>query len=145
MGETRTIDSVLFLCVANSARSQMAEALARHLLPSDVVVQSAGSEPSRVNPYAERALAEKGLSVEALHSKHVDSIDPEPVRLVVTLCAEESCPVFLGQAERWDWAMPDPDRKHEDLTDAERLGFFRIARDRIEERIRRELLPAVTP
>ena len=61
MGETRTLDSVLFLCVANSARSQMAEALARHLLPSDVVVQSAGSEPSRVNPYAERALAENCL------------------------------------------------------------------------------------
>jgi len=139
-----TMDSVLFLCVANSARSQMAEALARHILPSGVTVQSAGSKPSRVNPFAVRALQEKGIPFEGLHSKSVDTIDPVPVRLVVTLCDEESCPVFLGQAERWDWAMPDPDRTHEDLTDEARLAFFRQARDRIEARIHEELAPAAS-
>jgi arsenate reductase len=130
--------NVLFLCVANSARSQMAEALARHLVPG-LVARSAGSSPSRVNPYAVRALAELGVPTEALSSKHVDSIDPTTVDLVVTLCAEEECPVFLGAAPRLDWSMPDPDRKHEDLSDAQRLAHFRDARDRIAERIRDEL------
>ncbi len=129
-------DSVLFLCVANSARSQMAEALARDLFGDAVRVQSAGSEPSRVNPYAARALAELGLDPSALRSKHVSTVDPRSVDLVITLCAEESCPVFLGNARRISWAMPDPDRKHEDLTDEERLHHFRVARDVICARLK---------
>lgn len=129
-------DSVLFLCVANSARSQMAEALARDLFGDAVRVQSAGSEPSRVNPYAVAALGELGLDTGKLHSKHVSTIDPASVDLVITLCAEESCPVFLGNARRISWAMPDPDRKHEDLTDEERLKHFRVARDAIRARLK---------
>jgi len=129
-------DSVLFLCVANSARSQMAEALARDLFGSAVRVQSAGSEPSRVNPYAVRALAELGLDTSTLRSKHVSSIDPASVDLVITLCAEEECPLFLGNARRISWAMPDPDRKDEDLTDEQRLEHFRVARDAIQARLR---------
>jgi arsenate reductase len=128
-------DSILFLCVANSARSQMAEALARDLFGDAVRVQSAGSEPSRVNPYAVRALGELGIDTSALHSKHVSTIEPESVDLVITLCAEESCPVFLGQARRLSWAMPDPDRKHEELTDDERLQHFRVTRDAIRARL----------
>lgn len=128
-------DSVLFLCVANSARSQMAEALARHVFGDAVRVQSAGSEPSRVNPFAVAALGELGLDTAGLHSKHVSTIDPASVDLVITLCAEESCPVFLGNAQRLSWAMPDPDRKHEDLTDAQRLHHFRVARDAIRSRL----------
>ncbi|TNE91093.1 MAG: arsenate reductase ArsC [Deltaproteobacteria bacterium] len=130
-----TFDSILFLCVANSARSQMAEALARHHFGDAVRVQSAGSAPSRVNPYAVRALAELGIGTEDLHSKHVDTIDPSSVDLVITLCAEESCPLFLGDAVRVSWAMPDPDRKHEDLDDDARLAHFRHARDVIAGRI----------
>lgn len=128
-------DSLLFLCVANSARSQMAEGLARRRFGDYVRVQSAGSEPSRVNPYAARALAEVGIDASAQHSKHVGTIDPASVDLVITLCAEESCPVFLGDARRMSWAMPDPDRKHEDLTDEERLHHFRVARDAIARRL----------
>lgn len=128
-------DSVLFLCVANSARSQMAEALARARFGDAVHVQSAGSEPSRVNPYAVRALAEIGIDTSVLQSKHVNTIDPASVDLVITLCAEESCPLFLGAAPRLSWAMPDPDRKHEDLTEEERLQHFRVARDVIAQRI----------
>ena len=107
--------SILFLCVANSARSQMAEALARARFGDAVRVQSAGSAPSRVNPYAVRALAELGIDGSGLRSKHVESIDPGSVDLVITLCAEEACPVFLGEARRLSWAMPDPDRKGEVL------------------------------
>lgn len=128
-------DSVLFLCVANSARSQMAEALARDLFGDAVRVQSAGSDPSRVNPYALAALAEVGVDGSGLHSKHVSTIDPGSVDLVITLCAEESCPVFLGPARRMSWAMPDPDRKREDLTDEARLQHFRAARDAIRARL----------
>ena len=130
-----TFDSVLFLCVANSARSQMAEALARAQFGDAVRVQSAGSAPSRVNPYAIRALAEQGLDTSGHSSKHVDTIDPSGVDLVITLCAEEECPVFLGAAPRLDWSMPDPDRKHEELSDEERLHHFRVARDAIAAKV----------
>jgi arsenate reductase len=133
---TVRFDSVLFLCVANSARSQMAEALARHVFGEAVRAQSAGSAPSRVNSYAVRALEELGVDTSGLSSKHVDTIDPASVDLVVTLCAEESCPLFLAAAPRESWAMPDPDRKHEDLTDDQRLQHFRVARDAILGRLR---------
>ncbi len=130
-----TFDSILFLCVANSARSQMAEALARGTFGQAVRVQSAGSAPSRVNPFALRVLREIGVDVDGLHSKDVSTIDPASVDLVITLCAEESCPLFLGPAERLSWAMPDPDRRDEELTDDERMAAFRKARDAILTRI----------
>jgi len=128
-------DSILFLCVANSARSQMAESLARHRFGDAVRVQSAGSAPSMVNPHAVAVLGEIGVDASDLHSKHVDTIDPASVDLVITLCAEESCPLFLGRAQRVSWAMPDPDRKGEDLTEEERLHHFRVARDAIAARV----------
>lgn len=127
--------SILFLCVANSARSQMAEALAKDILGPEVLVQSAGSAPSVVNPYAKLVLDEIGLSTDGHRSKHVDTIDPGGVDLVITLCAEESCPLFLGDAERRSWAMPDPDRKEEDLTEEERVQCFREAREKIKARV----------
>ncbi len=134
MPETE-FESILFLCVANSARSQMAEGLAREIFGDSVKVQSAGSAPSRVNPYAIRAMAEVGIDLGTHPSKSADSIDPESVDLVITLCAEEVCPVFLSHARRMHWPMEDPDRKGEDLTDEERLEYFRVARDRIRARI----------
>lgn len=124
-------DSILFLCVANSARSQMAEGLARHVFGDAVRVQSAGSAPSRVNPFAIQAMAELGLDLGTHASKSVDTIDPASVDLVITLCAEEVCPVFLSGARRLHWPLQDPDRKHEVLSDAERLQHFRVARDQI--------------
>lgn len=134
-------DSVLFLCVANSARSQMAEGLARHLFGDAVRVQSAGSEPSRVNPFAIKAMAELGIDLGTHSSKSVQTIDPNGVDLVITLCAEEVCPVFLSRAPRMHWPLQDPDRKHEDLTDEERLQHFRVARDQIRARV--EVLAAL--
>lgn len=128
-------DSVLFLCVANSARSQMAEGLARHLFGDAVRVQSAGSEPSRVNPFAVEAMAELDIDLGTHASKSVQAIDPESVDLVITLCAEEVCPVFLSSAPRMHWPLQDPDRKHDDLDDEERLQHFRVARDRIRARL----------
>lgn len=128
--------SVLFLCVANSARSQMAEGLARQLFGDDVRVQSAGSQPTRVNPFAIAALKEVGIDTAAHSSKLVDTIDPDSVDLVITLCAEEVCPVFLGKVQRLHWPLPDPDRKHEDLSDEQRLEHFRVTRDELARRLR---------
>ena len=126
---------VLFLCVANSARSQMAEGLARHLLPGDVVVSSAGSAPSRVNPYAIEVMRERGIDITRQQSTSVMDVDPATVDCVIMLCAEEVCPVFLGEAERLHWPLPDPDRKNQPLTEQARLVFFRQARDEIERRL----------
>lgn len=131
----KDVSGVLFLCVANSARSQMAEGLARDLFGDRVQVQSAGSQPSRVNPWAKRAMAELGIDISGQSSKSVESVDPASVDVVVTLCAEEVCPVFLADAERLHWPLRDPDRKNEDLADEERLEFFREARDEIRSRL----------
>ncbi|HHJ38917.1 MAG: hypothetical protein AXA67_10565 [Methylothermaceae bacteria B42] len=133
---------ILFLCVANSARSQMAEALARRQFGDAVGVYSAGSQPSgRVNPYAIRVLEEAGIDTRDLRSKAIDEIDLDAMDLIVTLCAEEACPVVSARARRLDWAMPDPDRKDEDLTDEERLAIFRQTRNAIAQRI--EVLAAL--
>jgi len=133
--------NILFLCVANSARSQMAEGLAREILGDSVTVQSAGSAPSRVNPFAIQAMAEIGISLAGHASTSVQDVDPSTVDLVVTLCAEEVCPVFLGDARRLHWPIPDPDRKDEILSDEERLEHFRVARERIQKRL--EILKAL--
>lgn len=124
---------LLFLCVANSARSQMAEGLARHLFGAAATVQSAGSEPSQVNPRAIEALAEKDIDIRGQRSKSVETIDPATVDLVITLCAEEVCPVFLGKAERRHWPLPDP--AGHDGSPEEQLERFRTVRDEIERRL----------
>lgn len=127
--------SVLFLCVANSARSQMAEGLARDHFGDAVRVQSAGSAPTRVNPYAIRAMAEVGIDLAGHASTAVGDIDPSTVDLVITLCAEEVCPAWLGDAQRLHWPLSDPDRADEELTDDARLAYFRAARDAIRVRL----------
>lgn len=124
---------VLFLCVANSARSQMAEGVARSLAPSGVRISSAGSQPSQVNPLAIRALDEIGVDIRGQHSKSVDTIDPAGVDVVVTLCADEVCPVFLGKARRIHWGLPDP--AHAGSTEDERLQAFRDVRDELRRRL----------
>lgn len=126
---------ILFLCVANSARSQMAEGLARSIFGSEFTIQSAGSQPSRVNPFAVKAMAELDISLDEHSSKSVQSIDADSIDLVITLCAEEVCPVFLSDAQRLHWPLQDPDRKHEILTDEERLEHFRVIRDEIQHRL----------
>ena len=129
---------VLFLCVANSARSQMAEGLARRRFGDRILVQSAGSQPSRVNPMATAVMGELGIDLSRHHSKAASSIDPASVGLVITLCAEEVCPVFLSSAPRLHWPIPDPaTAPPADAPDPEsalREGF-RGARDEIDRRL----------
>lgn len=128
--------SILFLCVANSARSQMAEGLARALFGDRVPVMSAGSEPSSVNPYAIDVMREVGIDLGAHRSKSVLTIDPATVGTVITLCAEEVCPAFLGAARRLHWPLPDPASKDPALSREELLTRFREARDALRERLR---------
>ncbi len=134
-------DSLLFLCVANSARSQMAEGLARTIFGDVVRVESAGSSPTRVNPFAIEAMRELGVDLSTHTSKSVESIDPERIDLVITLCAEEVCPVFFGRATRLHWPLRDPDRRDEELDDEQRLQHFRAARDQLRARL--EVLAAL--
>ena len=134
-------ERVLFLCVANSARSQMAEGLARDLFGDQVRVQSAGSSPSRVNPFAIEAMKELGIDLSTHRSTSVEDVAPQSVDLVITLCAEEVCPAFLSDAQRMHWPLRDPDRKDEELTASERLEHFRVARDQLRARL--EVLAAL--
>src|SRR5205807_1943131 len=96
-------------------------------------IRSAGSRPSRVNPFAVAAMKEIGIDITGQSSKGVDTIDLEGVDLVVTLCAEEICPVVPGRTERLHWPIPDPAGRGRN--DDETLGAFREARDEIRGRI----------
>jgi arsenate reductase (thioredoxin) len=124
---------LLFLCVANSARSQMAEGLAHHFFGPDVRVQSAGSAPSRINPLAIEVMREIGIDISGHASKSVDTIDRATVDTVITLCAEEVCPIFLGKARRLHWGLPDPAAVVGD--EATRVAAFRATRDDLRRRI----------
>lgn len=134
-------DTILFLCVANSARSQMAEGLARALFGERVAVMSAGSAPSTVNPYAVEVMREVGVDITAQRSKSVETIDAATVGTVVTLCAEEVCPVFLSAARRLRWPIVDPASDDPARTRDEALAAFRAARDQIRGRL--EVLDAL--
>lgn len=132
---------VLFLCTHNSARSQMAEGLLRHLGGDAFEVYSAGTEATRVRPLAIRAMAELGIDISAQASKALDRYWGQPFDLVITVCdeANEACPVFLGARERRHWSFPDPSRATG--TEEEQLAVYRAVRDAIRARIEAELLP----
>lgn len=123
---------VLFLCVANSARSQMAEGVARALAPDGVRISSAGSEPTRIRPEAVEVLRELGMDASSQHSKGMEDVQG-PVDAVITLCAEEVCPAWLGAAWRVHWGLPDPAA----VTGSgdERLAAFRKVRDELRRRL----------
>lgn len=124
---------ILFLCVANSARSQMAEGLARAMLAPEIEILSAGSSPSRLNPFAVEALNELGIDISHHRSKSVETIEPTGIDLVITLCAEELCPVFLGRARRLHWPLPDPAAAPPETA----TQRFREVRDELRKRILR--------
>lgn len=131
---------VLFLCVENSARSQMAEGLARALFGADVRVMSAGSTPNRLNPLAVEVMAEIDIDISRQVSKSVDEIDTSDLDLVVTLCAEEVCPVLPGHVRRLHWPIDNPASNDPALTDEDLRSRFRTARDRIRARLSDEKL-----
>jgi thioredoxin type arsenate reductase len=127
------VKGILFLCPANSARSQMAEGIARSLVSPEIKVWSAGSRPTRVRPEAITVLGEIGIDISGQSSKAVSKIPAHEVDTVITLCSEEECPLFLGQARRLHWSLPDPAAVQG--SDEERLIAFRRTRDELRRRI----------
>ncbi len=123
---------VIFLCVQNSARSQMAEGIARAIAPEGVEVYSAGSAPSLVRPQAIAVMAEDGIDLSVHLSQGLDEVPVDRADVIITLCAEEFCPVVPG-AEALHWPIPDPAGHDEAWED--QLVRFRVARDEIRRRL----------
>ncbi len=103
---------ILFLCVANSARSQLAEGLAKSIFGSEAIIESAGSDPSgKVQPWAVSVLQEEGIDISKNWSKSTDQLPLEflaNLNYVITLCAEEVCPMLASKAKRLHWTIKDP-------------------------------------
>ena len=129
---------VLFVCVHNSARSQMAEAFLNHLAGDRFEAQSAGLEPGSLNPYAVRAMAEAGIDISGNETSDVFDFVKKGAMFgyVVTVCDEtkaERCPVFSGVTTRLHWSFPDPSAL--EGTDEEKLSQTWVIRDAIRSRV----------
>jgi arsenate reductase len=137
LGEKKRI---LFLCTHNSARSQMAEGLLRHLAGDRYEAMSAGTEATHVRPLAVRAMKEIGIDISGQESKTLERYLEEPLDHVITLCddATEACPFFPGAQSRLHWSFEDPSKA--EGSEMERLSVFRSVRDRIRRRIEDDLV-----
>jgi arsenate reductase len=124
---------VLFVCVANTSRSQMAATIARALAPAAVKVSSAGTRPAPIHPLAVEVLAELGFDVRGASSRHLDELAAEDVDLLVNLCDEDVGASFPGKALRVHWPLPDPTQVTG--SDAARLEAFRNLRDELVRRL----------
>lgn len=125
---------VLFLCTANSARSQMAEALLRVATGGQSTVASAGTEPATVHPNAVRAMKKRGIDITSQSSKHLDDVGGIEFDLVVTVCdhVKEVCPDYPGARRAIHWSIPDPVTEGED---AGKLAAFERVADELAMRI----------
>ena len=121
---------VLILCTGNSARSQMAEGLLRHMAGSQFEVSSAGTRPGGLRPEAVRAMREIGIDISGHRSKPVDEFTGQSFDIVITVCdqAKKSCPVFPAGTQRIHWSVEDPPAPDVGL-DEERMEAFRRARE----------------
>lgn len=126
---------VLFICVHNSARSQLAEALLRHLHGDRYESFSAGAEATRVRPEVLAVLAEAGIDATAQYSKPLDEFDGQRFDYAVTVCNEstEACPFFAGAEHHLNWDLDDPAQAAGG--EQERLAVFRRTRDEVRRRI----------
>lgn len=129
---------VLFLCVHNSARSQMAEAYLKKYGLARFEAESAGLEPGVLNPFVVRALAEDGIDIAGKPTRDVFGIFKEgrSFDCVVTVCSKEAaerCPIFPGKVERRHWPFDDPSKFTG--TDEEIMAKVRVVRDAIREKV----------
>lgn len=128
---------VLFVCTGNSARSQMAEAFARHYGEGRVEASSAGTDPKGLHPQTTRVMMEKGIDVSHQQSKALTGEMLRAVDYVVTVCdhADQHCATLPANVQKLHWPVRDPailsDRAPEEI-----LGAFRMARDDLESRVR---------
>jgi protein-tyrosine-phosphatase/DNA-binding transcriptional ArsR family regulator len=126
---------VLFLCTGNSARSQMAEALAEQLAGDTITAASAGSRPKSLHPNAVRAMLEYGIDITGRQAKHVSTFDGQRFDHVISLCdrVREVCPEFPGHPEMIHWSIPDP--AGEGGSDRETYPAFRAVAADLHTRI----------
>ena len=125
---------VLILCTGNSCRSQMAEGFLREAAGDSLDVASAGSDPSGyVHPLAVEAMREAGIDISSGDSKNMNQFLDRDVETVVTVCgnADQACPDFPGQINRYHWPFDDP--AHAEGTDEEKMAVFRRVRDEIRQ------------
>ena len=129
------VKKVLFLCMANSARSQMAEGLLKVLGSGRWVVQSGGIFSSYVHPLAIRVMEEIGVDISKQTSKSIDRFVKKKFDYLITLCddAAKSCPHFPGAGKRYHWPFEDPAAAIG--TVEERLAVFRKIRDKLKIKI----------
>lgn len=130
---------VLFICIHNSARSQMAEAYLRRLGGNDLMVESAGLEPGALNPYVIRALLEDGIDISRKKTHSVFDLYKagKTYNFVVTVCSNEAaerCPIFPGHAQKRHWPFPDPSTFFG--SDEEVMAQVREVRDAIKVKVR---------
>ncbi|MBJ34632.1 MAG: low molecular weight phosphatase family protein [Flavobacteriaceae bacterium] len=125
--------NILFLCVGNSARSQIAEGLAKSMMGSEHNIQSAGSQPSgSVHQNAISTMKEIGIDISSYESKSIDDLDKEFIDYVdftITLCSEEFCPTLNNKAKKIHWANQDPD--NDSYSDHQLEREFRRTRENI--------------
>ena len=127
---------VLFLCTGNSCRSQMAEGLARQLMPGIFEAYSAGTSPQVLNPYAVKVMKEIGIDISSHRSKHCDELKAIPFDCVVTVCdnAKEQCPIWLGKGRVFHRSFEDPPALAASAsTEEEALEHYRRIRDEIRQ------------
>jgi arsenate reductase (thioredoxin) len=129
---------VLFVCIHNSARSQMAEAWLNHLCGEHFAAESAGLEPGKLNPLAVAVMREVGIDISGKKTRAVSDVlkSGQSFSYVVTVCDEtsaERCPIFPGATTRLHWGFEDPARAQG--TDEQKISFFRRVRDEIRSQI----------
>lgn len=131
---------VLILCTGNSCRSQMAEGVLKHYGADKFEVESAGSEPSKVNETAIQVMREIGIDISNHRSKHLNEFLKQPFDYIITVCgkANAACPVFPGPAKRLHWPFPDPPHSKEGLESV--LNEFRQVRDLIHKKFKEAAL-----
>jgi arsenate reductase len=125
--------TVLILCTGNSCRSHLAEGFLRAAAGDSLNVRSAGSKPAGyVHPLAIQVMKELGIDISGHRSKHLDEFLHQPVETVITVCgnADQVCPVFPRQVNRYHWGFDDP--AHATGTEDEKLAVFRRVRDEIK-------------
>jgi ArsR family transcriptional regulator, arsenate/arsenite/antimonite-responsive transcriptional repressor / arsenate reductase (thioredoxin) len=134
-GARTTPRRILFLCTGNSARSQMAEALAEHLGGDSVHACSAGSHPKPLHPNAVRVMRERRIDIGGRRSKHMEKFAAQRFDYVISLCdrVREVCPEFPGHPDLIHWSVPDP--AGTGGTDAETYPAFVRTADELEARI----------
>ena len=125
--------NILFLCVGNSARSQIAEGLAREILGKNHVIESAGSIPTgKINPNAVWAMNEIGIDISSQYSKSIEDLEKsfmDNLDFVITLCAEEVCPILNNNAKKIHWMNEDP--ANVNFSDTQSKAAFIKVRDNL--------------